>query len=203
MFTGLVQATGTIERVQPLAAGLQIEIDARALAPRPIRVGDSVAVNGCCLTATRVDGACFRADLSTETLARTCGLDAPGEVNLETSLALGDVLGGHLVSGHVDGVGRVTGWRAVGESIELVLQVPLALARFVAVKGSLAVQGVSLTVNRVADGDGGCECSINLIPHTLHSTTLGRLGEGARVNLEIDLLARYAERILTAPRPVT
>jgi len=200
VFTGLVQATGEILAVRKLAAGVHIEIAAQGLAPRAIAPGDSIAVNGVCLTATAVDGWRFGADVSQETLARTCGLDACGLVNLETSLALGDKLGGHLVSGHVDGVGQVLACNSVGESLEFVVLAPAALAKFLAVKGSVAVDGVSLTINRVQDrppgaAEAGCEISINLIPHTLAVTTLRERGPGSRVNLEIDMIARYVERM--------
>jgi len=205
MFTGLVQGVGRIVSVTPLEAGVHVDIDARALAPRPIAVGDSIAVSGVCLTATAVDGGMFGADVSAETLSLTCGLDRCRAVNLETSLALGDKLGGHLVSGHVDGIGTVLRCAPLGESVELVLLAPPAMARFVAVKGSVCVDGVSLTVNRVVDhgaasasGLQGCEFSINLIPHTVAATTLGELAAGAPVNLEIDLIARYVGRMLEA-----
>ena len=197
MFTGLVQATGSIVSVAPLQAGVHIEIDAAALAPRPIAPGDSIAVSGVCLTVTAIDAGRFGADVSQETLSRTSGLDRCGPVNLETSLALGDTLGGHLVSGHVDGVGSVQRFAAAGESVELVVRAPAPLARFLAGKGSVAVDGVSLTVNRVLDQAGGaCDISINLIPHTLAATTLQELVPGSRVNLEIDLIARYVGRML-------
>jgi len=137
MFTGLVQSTGAISAVRPLAGGVQIDIDASGLAPRPIAPGDSIAVNGVCLTVTRVGEGGFSADVSVESLARTCGLDRPGRVNLETALALGDKLGGHLVAGHVDGVGRVLRCVPAGESLELVIEVPAALAALMAVKGSV------------------------------------------------------------------
>jgi len=201
MFTGLIQACGQIVAVRPLAAGVHIEIDARALAPRPIALGDSIAVNGVCLTATDLAEGHFGADVSAETLSKTTGLDRCQAVNLETSLALGDKLGGHLVAGHVDGVGQVERFQALGESWELVVRAPLALARQLAPKGSVTVDGVSLTVNRVADGPQGCDISINLIPHTLAATTLGRLVAGARVNLEVDLIARYVARMLGPALP--
>jgi riboflavin synthase len=201
VFTGLVQGVGRIVSVRPAQAGVRIEIDAQVLAPRVIHVGDSIAVNGVCLTATQVEGRRFAADVSRETLSGTCGLDAPGGVNLECSLAMGEAIGGHLVAGHVDGVGEVVGWAQVGESIELTVRAPASLARYLAPKGSLAVNGVSLTVNRVRDLRGaapGCDASINLIPHTLAATTLGALNEGSRVNLEADLIARYVQRMLEA-----
>jgi len=196
MFTGLVQAVGAIVSVRALEAGVHVDVDAQALAPRAIAIGDSIAVNGVCLTATTVAGRHFGADVSRETLSKTAGLDGCHPVNLETSLTLGDKLGGHLVAGHVDGVGTVVRVLPVGESVELVVLAPQALARFLAPKGSLAVDGVSLTINRVADGDAGCEVSINLIPHTVASTTFQYLALGCGVNLEVDLVARYVERML-------
>jgi riboflavin synthase len=201
MFTGLIQAIGSIVSVRPLAggaqAGMHIEIDAQALAPRPIVVGDSIAVNGVCLTAVDVDGHRFGADVSRETLSKTNGLDRLHAVNLETALGLGDKLGGHLVSGHVDGVGTLVRCTPVGESVEFLVQAPAHLARLLAVKGSVAVDGVSLTINRVDDlGAAGCVISINLVPHTLAATTLKELSPGSPVNLEVDMIARYVARML-------
>ncbi len=203
MFTGLVQGVGRIVSVDPLETGVHIAIDAQALAPRPIAIGDSIAVSGVCLTATTIADGVFGADVSRETLSRTAGLDRCRAVNLETSLALGDKLGGHLVAGHVDGIGTVLRCSPVGESVELVILAPADLARFLAVKGSVCVDGVSLTVNRVQDHGGsgglqGCEFSINLIPHTVAATTLRELATGMPVNLEIDLIARYVGRMLEA-----
>ena len=148
------------------------------------------------LTATVVEGARFSCEVSVESLSCTTSLDRPGDINIETSLRLGDVIGGHLVAGHVDGVGRVRTTQPVGESWELVIVAPRQLARFLAVKGSLSVNGVSLTVNRVTDTADGCEVSVNIIPHTHSVTTLGQLAPGNDVNLEIDLIARYVERML-------
>jgi riboflavin synthase len=204
MFTGLIQATGRILRVSRLQTGVHIEVDAQGLAPRPLAVGDSIAVNGVCLTATDLAGHVFGADVSLETLSRTTGLDRSAAdsgrvVNLETSLALGDALGGHLVSGHVDGIGSVVARRAIGESTELVLRAPAALARYLAVKGSVAVDGVSLTINSVhdgSDGQGACDLSLNLIPHTVAATGFRDAAAGDRVNLEIDLIARYVARMM-------
>jgi riboflavin synthase len=200
MFTGIVQGVGRIERVEPLGAdaGVRLTIDARRVSLAGAKVGDSIAVNGACMTITSLAGQRFTVDVSRESLARTVGLDTPGEVNLETALALGDALGGHLVSGHVDGVGEVVRFAPIGESWELVVRAPRELAKYFAVKGSVAVDGVSLTVNRVTDTAAGCELSINLIPHTIEVTTLKRLTPGARVNLEVDLIARYVERMLAA-----
>jgi riboflavin synthase len=194
MFTGIVAAVGRIERAEPRPKGLRLVIDAGALDMSDVAIGDSIAVNGCCLTVIALQGRRFEVDVSQETIDCTVGLGAPGEVNLEKSLRLADRLGGHLVTGHVDGVGTVVAFEPVGESHRLVVRAPAALAKYVARKGSVAVHGVSLTVNRV-DGD---EFEINLIPHTLAVTTLKQLAPGARVNLEVDLLARYAERLLAA-----
>ncbi len=189
---------GRIVSVQPLSsapdAGVRIEVDAAGLAPRPIALGDSIAVSGVCLTVVDLRGGIFAADVSRESLSKTAGLDAPGAVNLETALALGDKLGGHLMAGHVDGVGEIVRMAPAGESTELVVGVPADLAIYMAPKGSVAVNGVSLTINRVTDRDGVCEISINLIPHTIAATTFALLASGARVNIEADLLARYVVR---------
>jgi len=192
MFTGIVQAVGRIESVRPLAQGVRLVIDGGALDRAGIAPGDSICVRGACLTVVAIDGARLSFDVSRETLACTVGLDRPGPVNLETSLALGDKLGGHLVTGHVDGLGEVLAFETLGESKRLRLRVPQELARYVARKGSITVDGVSLTVNRV-DAD---VFEVNLIPHTLAVTTLSRLAAGAKVNLEVDLIARYVERML-------
>lgn len=182
MFTGIVQAVGRIVRTKPL------EIDCGSLDLAGIAVGDSICVQGVCLTVTTIRPRGFTADVSEETLRVTAGLERPGEVNLEKSLAVGDKLGGHLVTGHVDGVGQVTARQGGVVSFKM----PKDLARYVARKGSICVDGVSLTVNRV-DGE---VFEANLIPHTLEATTLSRLAPGTRVNLEIDLVARYVERML-------
>jgi riboflavin synthase len=194
MFTGIVAAVGRIERAEPRPKGLRLAIDAVALEMDDVAIGDSIAVNGCCLTVIALRGRRFEVDVSQETIDCTVGLGTPGEVNLEKSLRLADRLGGHLVTGHVDGVGTVVAFEPVGESHRLVVRAPADLAKYVARKGSIAVHGVSLTVNRV----DGAEFEINLIPHTLEVTTLKHLAPGARVNLEVDLLARYAERLLGA-----
>src|SRR5512134_1173133 len=198
MFTGLVQGIGRIERVEPQTGngGVRILVDASRISGFSARVGDSIALNGACMTATSVDGPRFTCDVSAESLACTTGLNMPGEVNVETSLRIGDAIGGHLVSGHVDGIGIVKRHAPVAESWELVMEAPAELARYLAIKGSIAVNGVSLTVNRVTDTASGCEFSINIIPHTHAVTTLGGLAPGARVNLEVDLIARYVERML-------
>jgi riboflavin synthase len=193
MFTGIVQAVGTIEAVAPLEGGVRVTVAADGLALSDVALGDSVCVQGACLTVVALAGQRLSFDVSRETLACTVGLDRPGNVNLEKSLGLGDKLGGHLVTGHVDGIGEVLALEPAGESMLLRLRAPRELARYVARKGSICVDGVSLTVNRV-DGD---VFDINLIPHTLEATTLSRLARGARVNLEIDLIARYVERMLS------
>ena len=182
MFTGIVQAVGRIVALHPH------EIDSGSLDMGGVATGDSICVQGACLTVTALTPRGFRTDVSAETLAMTSGLDAPGEVNLEKALRMGDALGGHLVTGHVDGVGEVLS-RDGGIHR---FRAPAALARYIARKGSVCVDGVSLTVNRV-EGDA---FEVNLIPHTLAVTTLGRLAPGAKVNLEIDLVARYLERLL-------
>lgn len=210
MFTGIVAAVGTIRSVTPLAggldAGVHLEIDAGGLPLADVGLGDSISINGACMTVVEKTGAAFSVDVSRESLNRTVGLDAPGEVNLEKALTLAERLGGHLVSGHVDGLGEVHRFAEVGESWELVIDAPRDLAKFLAYKGSVVVNGVSLTVNRVEDitGSNGatdcCRFSINLIPHTIAVTTLKHLSAGAKVNLEIDLIARYVERMLAATK---
>lgn len=192
MFTGIVQSVGTIETVTPLDAGVRLVIDAGGLDGSGVAVGDSICVQGACLTVVAIDGGRLAFDVSRETLECTVGLDRAGAVNLESSLALGDKLGGHLVTGHVDGLGEVIAFEAEGESKRLRLRVPAALARYVARKGSITIDGVSLTVNRIEDE----LFEVNLIPHTLAVTTLSRLAAGAKVNLEVDLIARYVERML-------
>ncbi|HVO08678.1 MAG TPA: riboflavin synthase [Burkholderiaceae bacterium] len=202
MFTGIVTAIGTIIDARPLGAGrsfgMRLTIETPAGYLHGTALGDSIALNGACMTVTYLDpsGHRFDVDISAESLARTTGIDRPGRVNLELALRVGDHLGGHLVSGHVDGVGSVAGVEPAGESTELRLRCPKELARLIAVKGSLVVNGVSLTVNRVVDDAKGCVVAINLIPHTLAHTTLGELGPGSAVNVEVDLIARYIERQL-------
>ncbi len=200
MFTGIVQAVGKIESVTPQGkdkeAGVRLQINAGTLPMDDVRVGDSIALNGACMTVVEKTENGFKIDVSHESLDKTVGLDGKNEVNLEKAMALGDMLGGHLVSGHVDGVGIVRKFSPVAESWELIIEAPLHLAKFLAYKGSVAVNGVSLTVNTVSDIDTGCLFSINLIPHTIEVTTLKNLKAGSRVNLEIDLIARYVERML-------
>ena len=197
MFTGLIEGIGRIERVDPLPdGGIRATVTAPAALLADARVGDSICVNGVCLTAVELAPTAFAVDVSRESLARSAGLDRPGAVNLERSLRLGDRLGGHLVFGHVDGVGEVVSLEPLGASWEFVVRVPRELARYVAVKGSVAVNGTSLTVNRVTDTQAGCEFSINIIPHTYEVTTLNGLRAGSRVNVEADMIARYVERML-------
>jgi riboflavin synthase len=194
MFSGIVACTGRITHLHSAAAGLRLTVAAGELGLDDVALGDSIAVSGVCLTVVAKEDAGFAVDVSRETLDCTVGLDAPGEVNLEKALRLADRLGGHLVSGHVDGVGEVLRFAPVGESYELLIRAPAGLAKYIARKGSITVNGVSLTTNRVE----GADFSINLIPHTLEVTTLKHLAAGARVNLEVDLIARYVERMLTA-----
>lgn len=201
MFTGIVAAVGKISSVTPLEggldAGVRLEIDAGGLPLGDVGLGDSIAINGACMTVVEKTASAFCVDVSRESLNCTVGLDAPGEVNLEKALTLAERLGGHLVSGHVDGLGQVHRFEAVGESWELVIDAPAELGKFLAFKGSVVINGVSLTVNRVEDIPGACRFSINLIPHTISVTTLKHLSAGSKVNLEIDLIARYVERMLS------
>ncbi|SFC53357.1 riboflavin synthase [Massilia yuzhufengensis] len=202
MFTGIVAAVGNITSITPLEggsfAGVRLDIDAGPLPLADVGLGDSIAINGACMTVVAKTERSFAVDVSRESLSKTVGLDATGEVNLEKALTLAERLGGHLVSGHVDGLGEVHRFVPVGESFELVVDAPRELAKFLAYKGSIVVNGVSLTVNRVEDLDGVCRFSINLIPHTIEVTTLKHLKAGSKVNLEIDLIARYVERMLSA-----
>ncbi len=201
MFTGIVAAVGKITSLSPLGsqsdAGVRLTVDAGGLSMTDVAIGDSIALNGACMTVVAKTDTGFVVDVSRESLNRTAGLDAEGEVNLEKALRLADRLGGHLVSGHVDGLGSVQKFEPVGESWDLVVEAPKDLAKYLAYKGSIVVNGVSLTVNRVADTATGCEFSINLIPHTIEVTTLKHLKRGTKVNLEIDLIARYVERMLS------
>jgi riboflavin synthase len=203
MFTGIVQATGRIVDVADLGFGKRVRVEAPGFGLGEVKVGDSIAVNGACMTVTACDTGAFSFDVSAESLHRTAGLDRPGEVNLEKAMRFGDRLDGHLVSGHVDATGTVATFEQRGESWLLVVQAPPALARYLAFKGSVAIDGVSLTVNQVDDivTDGklaATRISINLIPHTIAVTTLKRLRAGARVNIEVDMIARYVERMLPA-----
>lgn len=198
MFTGIITAVGKISHAQPLEKGVRLSIEAPSLDLSDVALGDSIAHSGVCLTVIEKSGNGYKVDVSRETLDCTAGLDGLNEVNLEKAMRLADRLGGHLVSGHVDGVGEVVKFEKIGESHELVIRAPTALAKYIAQKGSVTVNGVSLTTNRVSDVENGAEFSINLIPHTVEVTTLRHLKKGSRVNLEIDLIARYVERMLTA-----
>ena len=194
MFSGIVAAVGRITHLQALEKGLRLTVEAPGLDLSDVALGDSIAHGGVCLTVIEKAGPAYKVDVSRETLDCTVGLDAPGDVNLEKALRLADRLGGHLVTGHVDGVGEVLKFERIGESHELVIRAPKPLAKYIARKGSITVSGVSLTVNRVDKTD----FSINLIPHTVAVTTLKHLQAGSKVNLEIDLVARYIERMLSA-----
>ena len=205
MFTGIITGVGRIAAVHDLGSssshGKRLGIAAPAGYLDDVGLGDSIALNGACMTVTTLEPAqqLFTIDMSAESLDKTAGLAEPGaRVNLEKALRASDRLGGHIVSGHVDGIGTVSRFAPVGESWELRVLAPQALARFLAYKGSITVNGVSLTVNSVSDGPEGSEISINLIPHTVENTALGSLEAGSRVNLEIDTVARYVERMLQA-----
>jgi riboflavin synthase len=195
MFTGIVQAVGLVERAEPKADGIRLTVAGGSLGLDDIAVGDSVAVNGCCLTVVANEGHALSFDLSAETLRCAAPIENGGRVHLEKSLRLADRLGGHLVAGHVDGVGTVVEFRSIAEdtggSRYLAIDAPAELARFIAPKGSIAVHGVSLTVNAVV----GARFAVNLIPHTLDVTTFGDLLPGTKVNLEVDMVARYVARL--------
>ncbi|WP_179405151.1 riboflavin synthase [Burkholderia guangdongensis] len=205
MFTGIVAAVGRIESIKPLGtspdAGVRLSVHAGGLDLADVALGDSIAIQGACMTVIEKRADAFDVDVSRESLNRTAGLTDVGDVNLEKALRAHDRLGGHLVSGHVDGLGTVSHFAPVGESHELRIVAPRELGRYLAYKGSITVNGVSLTVNSVADSQEGCEFSINLIPHTVEVTTLRHLKAGTKVNLEVDLIARYTERILSAATP--
>ncbi len=207
MFTGIITAVGGISAVRDLGAAAGFGKTLQVTCPPgyldDVGLGDSIAINGACMTVTALDtpAGWFTLDISAESLDKTSGLDRTGPVNLEKALRAHDRLGGHIVSGHVDGLGEVSHFAQVGESWELRILAPTSLAKYLAYKGSITVNGVSLTVNRVADLPQGCEISINLIPHTVENTALGHLKAGSRVNLEIDLIARYVERMLGASAP--
>ena len=203
MFTGIITGVGRITAVHDLGSSLnhgkRLTLQAPAGYLDDVALGDSIALNGACMTVTSfdLDTHTFTIDISAESLARTSGLAELGRVNLEKALRAHDRLGGHIVSGHVDGIGHVSHFAQIGESWELRVLAPQALGKFLAYKGSIVINGVSLTVNRVADLADGCEISINLIPHTVDNTALGSLKAGSRVNLEIDTVARYVERMLS------
>lgn len=212
MFTGIITGVGRIAASHDLGSSLQHGKRLTIACPPEscpagylddVGLGDSIALNGACMTVTTLDlpKQQFTIDISAESLAKTTGLVEGAQVNLEKALRAGDRLGGHIVSGHVDGTGTVAHFGQVGESWELRIQIPKELAKFLAYKGSITINGVSLTVNRVEDNQAGCEISINLIPHTVQNTTLGLLKAGSGVNLEIDTVARYVERMLKTENP--
>ncbi len=196
MFSGIIAAVGRITEITPREVGCRLHVDAGKLDISEVALGDSIAHNGVCLTVVAKEGNTFAVDVSPETLSCTVGLSEPGPVNLEKALRLSDVIGGHLVSGHVDGVGEVLRFDALGDNRLLEIRAPQDIAKFIARKGSIVVDGTSLTTNSV----NGADFTINLIPHTLENTTLNRLKPGSKVNLEVDLIARYCERLLTAER---
>jgi len=209
MFTGIITGTGRITSVHPLGQsashGKRLTIETPPSYLEDVAQGDSIALNGACMTVTSLDAAQnrFTVDISAESLDKTAGLDTLGSINLEKALRANDRLGGHMVSGHVDGIGTVTHFAQVSESWLLRVMAPPALAKYLAYKGSITVNGVSLTVNHIEDSSAGCEISINLIPHTVQNTSLGSLHTGSKVNLEIDLIARYVERMLNPSTPGT
>lgn len=195
MFSGIIADVGSIDRAADRDGGLRLVIATKALDLSDVQIGDSIAVNGVCLTVIEHTADTFIVEVSRETLNCTVGLDVQGAaVNLEKALRLADRLGGHLVSGHVDGVGEVIEFTNLGESWKLVVSAPQALAKYIAIKGSITINGVSLTINQVS----GSEFSVNLIPHTLAMTNLKHLRRDSRVNLEVDLIARYVERMMQA-----
>ena len=204
MFTGIITAVGQIKSAQAKGDGLQLVLEVPVGYLDDVALGDSIAIQGACMTATQIKGNTFTLDISRESLNKTVGLDKIGPVNLEKALRLNDRLGGHLVSGHVDGVGKVAYFAQVATdaygSWLLRIEAPKALAAFLAYKGSIVVNGVSLTVNKTEDTTTACLVDINIIPHTLEKTTLGSLKQGDCVNLEIDLIARYVARMLETQR---
>ena len=210
MFTGIITSVGRIVAAHALGSssthGKRLTIACPPAYLDDVGLGDSIALNGACMTVTTLDIAQsqFTVDISAESLTKTAGLAQTGPINLEKALRAHDRLGGHIVSGHVDGIGTVTHFAQVGESWELRILAPQALAKYLAYKGSITLNGASLTVNRIEDVEAGCEMSINLIPHTVENTALGALVVGSPVNLEIDLIARYVERMLQSdPQPTS
>ena len=201
MFTGIITAIGEITKVAPKGDGFHLEITTPAAYLDDVVIGDSIAIQGACMTVTGLKDTLFECDVSRESISKTTGLDKPSKVNLEKALRFNDRLGGHLVSGHVDGVGKVTSFEAVQAdpygSWKLIIAAPQSLASYLAYKGSVVVNGVSLTINQAGFKDLlECPIEINIIPHTLAQTTLGQLKAGDSVNLEVDLIARYVARML-------
>lgn len=197
MFTGIISAMGKVREPQKLGDGVRLTIDTPAGWLEGVAVGDSIAVNGACMTVVAIEGDTFEIEVSAESLSKTTGLDTWGDVNLEKALRVGDRLDGHIVSGHVDGVGQVEVMEPKAESWHLVVRAPMKLSPYLAYKGSITVNGVSLTINEVEDTPVGTRVSINLIPHTVEVTTLKRLKAQDWVNLEIDTIARYVERMMS------
>ena len=204
MFTGIITAVGQIKSAQAKGDGLHLVVEVPSGYLDDVELGDSIAIQGACMTATELTDTTFALDISRESLSKTIGLDKVGPVNLEKALRLNDRLGGHLVSGHVDGVGKVAHFATVAGdaygSWLLQIEAPKELAPFLAYKGSIVVNGVSLTVNQTQDSKEACLVDINIIPHTLENTTLGNLKQGDVVNLEVDLIARYVERMLSTTK---
>jgi len=198
MFTGIIESIGTIARIERRGGDVRLHVDAGSLGLDDVKLGDSISVSGVCLTAVEIDGAVFTVDVSTETLARTTlGALRDGDpVNLEKAMRLSDRLGGHLVAGHIDGVGRVVSIESDARSQRWLFELPPALARYLAPKGSICIDGVSLTVNEV----DGARFGVNLIPHTIDVTTFKTRRNGDAVNIEVDLLARYVEQLLPRDR---
>jgi len=200
MFTGIITAVGHITSAEARGDGLHLIVEVPSGYLDDVTLGDSIAIQGACMTATNLTSNTFALDISRESLNKTVGLDKVGPVNLEKALRLNDRLGGHLVSGHVDGVGKVAYFATVAQdpygSWLLRIETPKELAPFLAYKGSIVVNGVSLTVNQTKDTADACVVDINIIPHTLENTTLGKLNQGDTVNLEIDLIARYVARMM-------
>jgi riboflavin synthase len=200
MFTGIITAVGQIKSAKAKGDGVYLVVETPTGYLDDVALGDSIAIQGACMTATELTSNTFALDISRESLSKTVGLDKAGPVNLEKALRLNDRLGGHLVSGHVDGVGKVAYFATVAQdpygSWLLRIDAPKELAQFLAYKGSIVVNGVSLTVNQTEDTANACMVDINIIPHTLENTTLGRLKQGDAVNLEIDLIARYVARMM-------
>jgi riboflavin synthase len=197
MFAGIIEDKGRIDAAATAAGNTRLGILAAHLGMDDVSIGDSIAVNGVCLTVVEKTAESFSVDVSQATLDCIVGFEHGGEVNLEKSLRFGDRVNGHMVSGHVDGVGRVNTMQDLGSSWNLKILAPFELGRYIAHKGSIAINGVSLTVNRVEDGKSGCVFEVNIIPHTYSVTTLGRLKSGMKVNLEVDMMARYIERALS------
>ena len=195
MFTGIIEAVGRIKKIEPVGGDMRLHVDVGSLDMADVQLGDSIAVNGVCLTAIEFDKKHFAADVSNETINLTSlkDLDIGGEVNLEKALLPTTRLGGHLVSGHVDGLGEVLSIKEASRSIQLIIKAPDDLKHYIAMKGSICIDGTSLTVNKITNAD----FEINIVPHTQQQTIIKNYKPGTKVNLEVDLIARYLERLLT------